>query len=138
MTATPQSKAALAKYQRDSILSASPAQLITMLYGRLVLDIRRAEAAQAEQDWARASSELVHAQAIITELSSSLRPEIWAGGEQLLGIYTYATRLLIEANIERNAERTHEALVLLEPLKAAWDEAAVSLSGLQGAASSVA
>ncbi|MFC0680684.1 flagellar export chaperone FliS [Lysobacter korlensis] len=138
MIQTPQAKAALARYQSDSILSATPGQLVTMLYGRLVLDLRRAEAAQLEQDWVHASSELVHAQAIVAELSSALRPDVWEGGTQLLGIYTYATRLLVDANVKRDIEPTREALALLEPLKIAWDEAAATLAGAPAAADHVA
>jgi flagellar protein FliS len=138
MIQTPQAKAALARYQTDSVLSATPAQLVTMLYGRLLLDLRRAEAAQLEQDWARASTELVHAQAIVAELSAALRPEVWEGGTQLLGIYTYATRLLIDANVQRDVERVREAVTLLEPLKSAWEAAAATVAGAPTAADHVA
>lgn len=131
MITTQQSQAALARYQRESVLSATPAQLVTMLYGRLLLDLRRAEAAQLEQDWLRASAELLHAQRIVAELSSSLRPEVWAEGTRLLGIYTYATKLLIDANIKRQTAPLVEAIALLEPLKAAWEEAAVAVAEAQ-------
>jgi flagellar secretion chaperone FliS len=137
MIATSQSKAALANYQRESVMSATPAQLVTMLYGRLVLDLRRAEAAQLEENWAKASAELVHAQAIIAELSSSLRVDVWEGGERLLGVYTYVTRVLMDANIKRSVQHTREALGLLEPLHEAWKEAAAGLAA-QATASSVA
>ena len=88
-------------YLRETVLSATPAQLVTMLYDRLLLDLARAEAAQVEQDWAAASKHLVHAQDIVTELSSSLDVDAWAGGRELLAIYTYLGQRLIAANVGR-------------------------------------
>ncbi|OMH30579.1 flagellar export chaperone FliS [Tersicoccus sp. Bi-70] len=113
-----------AQYTRDAVLSASPARLLTMLYDRLLLDLRRAEAAQLEQRWAAASTELLHAQDIITELSASLRSDLWDGAESLRGIYTYVHTALITANVRRDVERTREAIVLLVPLQESWHAAA--------------
>jgi flagellar protein FliS len=116
--------AARAAYNRDAVLSASPARLLTMLYDRLLLDLRRAEAAQGAESWDVASQNLLHAQDIVTELASSLKPELWEGGSNLLAIYQYVGRSLVSANIRRDAERTRECIALLEPLRAAWHEAA--------------
>lgn len=113
-----------AQYTRDAVLSASPARLLTMLYDRLLLDLRRAEAAQVEQRWPAAAVDLVHAQDIITELSASLRTDVWDGAESLRGIYTYVHTALITANVRRDVERTREAIALLAPLHESWHAAA--------------
>ncbi|MFQ4148044.1 flagellar export chaperone FliS [Arthrobacter sp. LAPM80] len=115
---------ALNSYQREAILSASPARLLTMLYDRLLLDLARAEAAQTDADWAVASENLLHAQEIISELSGSLQPELWSGADQLLGIYNYAGTSLMTANIKRDPALTRECIALLEPLRLTWHEAA--------------
>lgn len=128
MTNTNQNKA-LNAYQRDAILSAPPARLLTMLYDRLLLDLARAETAQTSQDWAAASENLLHAQDIIAELSGSLKPELWDGADQLLGIYNHAGSTLVNANIQRDRALTLECIALLEPLRLAWHEAAVQPSG---------
>jgi flagellar secretion chaperone FliS len=120
--------AARAAYNRDAVLSASPARLLTMLYDRLLLDLHRAEAAQESERWDVASENLVHAQAIVGELASSLRPEVWDGGDALLALYQFVTRSLVSANVQRNADRTRECIALLEPLRAAWHEAAAETS----------
>lgn len=116
-------------FLRESVLSATPAQLVTMLYDRLLLDLARAEAAQASGDWSTASVNLLHAQDIVAELSSSLDVDAWAGGPHLLAIYTYLTTQLIAANVHRDIERTRECASLLGPLRWAWLAAAQSLSG---------
>ena len=127
MTMTTGASALRSQYNRDAVLSASPVRLLTMLYDRLMLDLGRAETAQQEQNWARATENLLHAQAIVSELSSSLRVDVWDGGEGLLAIYNYVSNSLINANIHRDVERTRESIELLEPLRRSWHEAAESL-----------
>jgi flagellar secretion chaperone FliS len=116
------------QYNRDAILSATPVRLLTMLYDRLLLDLNRAEAAQESQDWQVASENLLHAQAIIAELTSSLKVDAWDGGQGLLGLYLYVSNALVAANVRRDVERTRECITLLEPLRTAWYEAAGEIS----------
>lgn len=120
---------ALNSYQREAILSASPARLVTMLYDRLLLDLARAEAAQNAADWTTASENLLHAQEIINELFGSLQAELWAGAEALQGIYNYAGTTLVNANIRRDPALTRECIELLEPLRLTWHEAAALPTG---------
>ncbi len=116
--------AQLAQYNRNAILSATPTQLVTMLYDRLVLDLKRAEAAQAEERWPDAHEQLLHAQDIVAELSSSLKIDAWDGASGLFAIYVYVHQALVDANIHRNIARTREALALIEPLRESWHQAA--------------
>lgn len=115
------------QYLADSVLSAPPARLLTMLYDRLLLDLARAETAQQSANWSVASENLLHAQAIVTELSSSLNVDTWDGASGLLGIYNYASTSLINANIQRDAGLIREVIGLLEPLRLAWHEAAAAI-----------
>jgi flagellar protein FliS len=112
------------QYTRDAVLSASPARLLTMLYDRLLLDLRRAELAQGSADWQAASDHLLHAQDIIAELTATLRPGVWDGADGLRAIYEYVRVALVNANIHRDAARTREAITLLEPLQQSWHAAA--------------
>lgn len=113
-----------AEYAREAILNATPARLLTMLYDRLILDLQRAEIAQDIEDWNSASTHLLHAQDILAELTSSLKIDEWDGAEGLLGVYTFATKALVFANIHRDVESTRVAMTLLEPLRETWHEAA--------------
>jgi flagellar protein FliS len=122
------------QYLADSVLSAPPARLLTMLYDRLLLDLARAETAQQSANWPVASENLLHAQTILTELSSSLNVDAWDGANSLLGIYNYASTALINANIQRDAGLTREAIDLLEPLRQTWHEAAASIPATATAA----
>jgi flagellar secretion chaperone FliS len=119
-------------YNRDAILSATPVRLLTMLYDRLLLDLNRAETAQISQTWPVASENLLHAQAIIAELTSSLKVDAWDGGPGLFGLYTYVSNALVAANVRRDVERTRECIALLDPLRTAWYEAAGEVSAQRG------
>ena len=119
------------QYLRDQVLNATPARLLTMLYDRLLLDLNRAAGFQEAANWPAASEQLKHAQDIVTELSSSLKTDVWDGAAGLFATYTYVGNALMNANIHRNIELTREAIALLEPLRQAWHEAA--LAPVQGA-----
>jgi flagellar protein FliS len=127
MSMTAGAEAQRLRYNREAVLSATPVRLLTMLYDRLMLDLGRAEAAQFAANWAVASENLLHAQAIVSELSGSLKVELWDGGEGLLALYTYVSNSLVNGNIHRDVERTRESIALLEPLRQAWHEAAQSM-----------
>jgi len=116
-----------AAYNEQAVLSATPVQLVTMLYDRLMLDLARAEQAQVISDWTTAGEQLLHAQAIIAELSSSLKVDVWDGGEGLFALYTYTSTALVNANVQHDVALTREVAGLLAPLRDAWHEAAASL-----------
>jgi flagellar protein FliS len=120
-------------YQRDSVLSASPAKILTMLYDRLLLDLQRAEVAQRAEEWTNAGPHLIHAQDIVAELMSSLKPELWDGGPALLALYVYVQQQMVAANVRRDIGKTRECIRLLEPLRTAWHEAALQVSMTEAA-----
>lgn len=122
-TASAAAEAAWA-YTRDTVLTASPQKLLTLLYDRLMVDLHRAETAQHAQNWVQAGEALVHAQQIISELRSSLTHGQWDGSRQLEGIYVYVTGELIQANTAREITRTQQCIAILEPLRQTWHEAA--------------
>jgi flagellar protein FliS len=136
MTMTMNANAQRSQYNRDAVLSATPVRLLTMLYDRLLLDLGRAEAAQQREDWLVATENLLHAQAIVAELTSSLNVDAWDGGEGLMALYTYVSTALVNANIHRDIDRTRESIALLEPLRQTWHEAAGQLPSQAAATAS--
>ncbi|CAM3668852.1 flagellar export chaperone FliS [Nocardioides zeicaulis] len=114
-----------AAYLQASVETASPARLLIMLYDRLSLDCQRALAAQESGDHAEAHEQLLHAQAIVAELQSSLRPDVWDGGPALNSLYSYITVQLVKANVDRDAAKTAHCLELVTGLGDAWRRAAM-------------
>ena len=117
-----------AQFLNDTVLSSSPARLLTMLYDRLVLDLDRAGKAQLAGEHGEASVQLTHAQDIIAELLVTLDVTAWDGGSGLRALYTHLLGELIRANFTHDAGITAACREMVEPLRAAWHEAAASLS----------
>ena len=119
-------------YAAQGMATASPARLLVMLYDRLLLDLRRADAAQGREEWDEALRQLFHAQTIVLELSSTLRPELWSAGEGLLQLYGYVSRMIARATTGHDATATAKAIEVVEPLLATWREAADTLAAGEG------
>ena len=117
-----------ARYLGDSIATASPQQLLVMLYDRLALDLERATTALTEGDRAAANEELKHAQDIVFELRASLQVDVWEGGPRLASLYTWLITELMQANAKGDVRRVGDCRRVVEPLRDAWRQAAGSLS----------
>jgi flagellar protein FliS len=112
------------RFVEDSLATASPARLLTMLYDRLLLDVDRAEAAQQRGDRIEAGRQLLHAQEIVLELRSSLTVEAWDGGPGLSALYGFLHSELVRANVSGDASVTAGCRAIVGPLRDAWHEAA--------------
>lgn len=115
------------RYARESVTTASPARLVTMLYDRLVRDLMSAESALGRGDISESHNQLVHAQAIVAELTAGLDVAKWDGGPGLAELYRFLTSELVAANVGKDAARVVLCRELVEPLRDAWHEAANSL-----------
>ncbi|HZC72232.1 MAG TPA: flagellar export chaperone FliS [Jatrophihabitans sp.] len=106
-----------ARFLRDRVLTATPAQRVVMLYDRLALDIARAGAGAAK------TADIDHAVQIVVELRSSL--DVTAGGpaDNLASIYAH---LIIELLAIRGGERDRlpKVAAIVESLRQAWTQAA--------------
>lgn len=113
-------------YRANAILTASPGQLVLLLYdGALrALGVARDAFSRPETDFERISvinRELLRAQMIITELQAGLNLE--AGGEfaqTLHRLYDYHNRRLLEANLRKQEAPVAEVESLLRELREAW------------------
>lgn len=116
-----------ARYLGDSVTTASPARLLTMLYDRLVLDLTVAEQALGEGDRVVAGERLVHAQAIVGELRAGLDTTAWDGGPGLAALYAFLLTEMVQANITADPARVASVRECIEPLRDAWHAAAAQL-----------
>ena len=90
----------------------------------MVLDVERGLLAQQARNYPEAHTQLVHAQAVVTELRSSLRTEDFPGGDQLGAIYDHLHRELVLANVHKDVDRTRGCLDLAAAIATTWHEAA--------------
>lgn len=122
-------------YRANAILTASPGQLVLMLYDGALrcLGTAREAFSRPTDDLQRLSiinQQLQKAQMILTELQSGLNLE--AGGEiarTLHQLYDYHNRRLFEANIHKTEAPVAEVEKLLMELREAWAEMLVQGGG---------
>jgi flagellar protein FliS len=115
-------------YQTQSVLTASPGQLVLMLYdGALKFISFAKEACKMPEDEPRRfeliNTNIQKAQNIIVELQSNLNRD--AGGElaqTLDRLYDYYERRLFEANIKKQVEPLEEVERFIKELRDAWAE----------------
>ena len=113
-------------YRATSILTASPGQLVLMLYDGALKSIALArEGFNTSVDDPRRieviNTHLLKAQAILTELQNGLNME--AGGDfarTMHRLYDYHNRRLLEANLRKQVEPVIEVERLVRELRDAW------------------
>jgi flagellar protein FliS len=114
-------------YLSASVTTASPGQLLVMLYERLVLDVQRATDALRRGEPGQAHAPLLHAQDIVLELASSLRPDVWDGAPGLAALYDYLYGELVRANTQKSLATAEFCLEVVSTLRDTWREAAGQL-----------
>ena len=118
-----------ARYAVDAVSTATPARLLIMLYDRLLRDLTSAQQSLQDRDGQAASAALLHAQAIVSELNTSLDKTAWDGAAGLSSLYVYVHERLVTANITQDAAVVVECRDLLQPLRDAWTTAALTAAG---------
>jgi len=112
------------QYFENQVKTASPEQLMILLYGGAIRFITEAEEAMAARNPGHCGGRIGKAMAIISELANTLDFEI--GGEiaeNLAALYTYMNRELLQANIEDDLERLAAVKEMLIGLRDTWLQA---------------
>lgn len=106
-----------ARFLRDRVMTATPAQRIVMLYDRLVVDVRQAREAG---DAAAAAPHLSHATSIVAELQGSL--DITAGGpaQNLASIHSYLIGTLLQARLTGRLDELATVATIVSNLRDTW------------------
>ena len=115
-------------YRTNSILTASPGQLVLMLYDGALKAMGMARMAFEEpafdpQRLEKINTQLLKAQAIIDELRAGLNLE--AGGDfakTMYRLYDYHNRRLFEANLRKDVAPVIEVERLVRDLRDAWEQ----------------
>jgi flagellar secretion chaperone FliS len=116
-----------AAYKQQSILTATPGQLVVMLYDGCLRFLQQGALSMRDGNVAEAGSRLSRAEAIVEELLSTLDME--QGGviaSRLQGIYVFCVRHLMEARLERDAEKIDKVAELLCELRDSWVQVAAT------------
>jgi flagellar protein FliS len=107
-------------YRQNSVLSASPEQLVLMLYDGVLRFLRQAAVAMRESDLTNANARLRRAEAILDELRVTLDPSAGELAERLDAIYLFCRQLLVQAQLDKDPSRIEAAVDLIGELRDAW------------------
>lgn len=122
----PVRKARSSSVTREEVFNATPVHLLNMLFSRLMLDLERGKIALEGRDYVEANNQLLHAQEILTELSSSLDTTSWNGARNLLAVYQWCEVSIARGNIYKNPKLIEDAIRQLRSIQDSWREAAIS------------
>lgn len=115
-----------ARYLEETVATAPPSKLLTLLYDRLVRDLDMADKAIEVGDRATWEYALDHGRQIISELLTTLKPG-WDGGAHLARIYAWMLSELIIGGIQGDVDKVRPVRAMVEDLRTAWHEAAGQL-----------
>jgi flagellar secretion chaperone FliS len=114
----------LKQYQQSAVTTASPEQILIMLYDGAIQFLNKAKKGIEERNIEEVHNNIMRAERIILEFINTLDMDL--GGEvaqNLLKLYKYLNRRLIQANIKKDIAILDEVLDHLKDLKQTWEQA---------------
>ena len=108
-------------YKQQSILTATPGQLVVMLYDGCLRFLHQSAHAMRSGERNVAVTKLRRGEAIITELLVTLDTD--KGGEiasRLQGIYTFSRQQLRKAEVEQDPVLVEQVMEYMTELRDAW------------------
>jgi len=115
-------------YRNTQVMTASPMELIIMLYDECIRALNKAEDAfeiEGPEYLQEVNNNLLHAQDIITELAVSL--DMDKGGEiafNLQRLYEFMVNHLGDANVKKDVAPVIEVRELMKELRETWQQVA--------------
>jgi flagellar secretion chaperone FliS len=108
-------------YENNTVNTASPGELTLMLYNGCLKFIKLANNAIEEKDWEKKNTNIQKAQKIIQELMVTLDMNVEIS-KQMMPLYDFMYRTLVEANIHNDSEKLNEVAGLVTEFRDTWKE----------------
>ncbi|TYS63749.1 flagellar export chaperone FliS [Bacillus infantis] len=108
-------------YQQNSVTTASPGELTLMLFNGCLKFIHHAKKAIADKNIEAKNTNIQKAQSIIRELMVTLNMDLKIS-ENMMSLYDYMNRRLIEANLKSDAAILDEVEGLVTDFRDTWKE----------------
>jgi flagellar secretion chaperone FliS len=127
----------LAAYRETRVKTASPAQLVVMLYDEAVkqcdiaIGLMKNDIKKSPQNIEKINKALGKVQDIVTELMAGL--DFDAGGDiadDLFALYVWFGRQLLDDNLRKDVSAVETIRKMLDELRGAWTEAAVKVQSV--------
>ncbi|NSW90484.1 MAG: flagellar export chaperone FliS [Firmicutes bacterium] len=110
------------QYRENAIFTSTPEELTLMLYNGLIKFIMQAQAAIDEKDIEKANNSIIRAQEIVLEFQATLDMKYEVSNNLML-LYDYMYRRLMEANIRKDKDILGEVLGFAKELRDIWTQA---------------
>lgn len=108
-------------YKQNSVTTASPGELTLMLYNGCLKFLHKAKHAIHEKNVEEKNTNLIKAQAIISELMATLNMDIEVS-KNMFALYEYMNHRLVEANIQSDVAIIEEVEGLVTEFRDTWKE----------------
>ena len=109
-------------YQSNAVTTASPGELTLMLYNGCLRFMKAARMAMENKEIEKKNENLIKAQNIISELRVTLNMELEVS-KNMMAMYDYILRRLIEANMKNDTAILDEAEELVTGFRDTWKQA---------------
>ena len=113
-----------ARYRETEVLTATPGQLVVLLFDHLLVSLRRAKTAMTNADFELQGEQLEKSRNILTELLVTLDRE--RGGEiaiNLSALYSFLLGELVQVGVRADHARLDRVTHMIEELRSAFAEA---------------
>jgi flagellar secretion chaperone FliS len=107
-------------YRESAVLTATPEQLVVMLYDGANRFLRQSAVAMRDGRVALAGEKLRRAEAIIDELLATLDMSVGEIAERLQALYVFFKEHLSSARLEQNADKVDDVARFMGELRASW------------------
>lgn len=108
-------------YQRNKIVTASPAELTLLLYEGAIKFCNIAMVAIENGDIEKANNNILKAERIIAEFKATLNHKYEVAKDMDI-VYDYINQNLVEANMRKDKDALEVALVELRSMRDTWKE----------------
>lgn len=116
----------LKQYKKNQIETATPEQVLILLYDGAIQYLNKAKIAIEQNDSEACNINLVGCERIILEFMNSLDMEKGENlAKNLYRLYDYLYNTLVAANVSKNIEKIDEVLKFLQSLRETWQKAIV-------------
>ena len=119
-----QANQAYTEYNRNKVLTASPAELTLLLYEGAIKFCNIAIIGLEQNDMEKVHNNIIKVENIIEEFQATLNHK-YPVAEDFDKIYKYIYNLLVEANIKKDKELLEQALTELRGMRDTWKEVMV-------------
>jgi len=119
------------QYNRNKILTASPAELTLMLYEGAIKFCNIALIGIEQNDYEKVNVNIKKAEAIIEEFQATLNHK-YQVAEDFDKLYRYIYGLLVDANMKKDKELLERALTEIRGMRDTWKEVMNRTKGTPG------